>query len=147
MSGFRISATIRDDAVRGALRMADKHARRDARRAIRLAVDEVLAPHVRSAVPAKSGAYRASIRSGATTSTAYVQARTPYAKVLELGRAPMRITVKSARALATPAGPRHAVQSPRYPARRTLGRAAAPHIAATARRVETHLVKALRSYL
>lgn len=147
MSGFSITASIRDEALRAALKAADKASKKDARLATKRAVDEVMTPRVRASVPSRSGAYKASIRSGATARSAYVQARTPYAKVLERGRPAMRITVKNAKALSTPAGPRRSVQSPRYPARNTMRKAATPHVAETARRVETYLSQALRRHL
>lgn len=146
MSGLRLNAVVKADLVRAALRRADKNSRRDAVKAMRQATNEVLVPRVKSSVPHASGRYASTIRAGATQRAVYVQARTPYAKVLELGRKPMTIRATGA-ALSTPYGPRRSVRSPRYPARHTLQRAVLPHVAATADRVETYLIQAIKAYL
>lgn len=147
MSGLRLNAVVKADLVRAALRRADKNSRRDAVKAMRQATSEVLVPRVKSSVPHASGRYASTIRAGATQRAVYVQARTPYAKVLEKGRAPMFIRPVKARMLSTPEGPRRLVKSPRYPARHTLQRAVLPHVAATADRVEAYLIQAIKAYL
>lgn len=146
MSGLKLSAVVKTDAVRAALKRADKGTRRDAVKSAKRATTEVLVPRVKSSVPHRSGDYQRSIRAGATQRAVYVQARTPYAKVLEKGRAPMFIRPVKARMLSTPEGPRRLVKSPRYPARHTLERAVRPHVPAVADRVESYMAQALRSY-
>lgn len=146
MSGLSVNVAVKDEALRRALREVTRDARRDATAATKRAVREVMAPAAKARVPSKSGRYRASIRAGATARSAYVQARTAYARVLERGRSPMRITVKRAGALSTPAGPRHHVNSPRYPERRTLERAVLPSVGETSRRIEQYVIDALKRH-
>ena len=115
---MKLSARVDDAAARRALQSVATHARSDATDAVRDAVDRAL-PAIRGRVPHQSGAYADSLDAGGTGRGAYVRARRPYATVLERGRAPMVIRAIGP-AMATPAGPRTSVRSPRYPARRVL---------------------------
>ena len=144
---MNIGVKVDDAAVRGALLRASKAARDDAAKATRDAVDEVLVPRARMNVPRKSGRYAASIKAVSRGRAGIVQARAPYATVLEEGRAPMRITVRTKKALTTPGGPRRSVQSPRYPRRRVLREAVLPGVPQAARLIERYVASALRHHL
>lgn len=147
MAGFKIETLVRADLVMAALRRADKNAKRDATKAMRAAVREVMVPAAKSRAPHVSGKYARSIKAGASLrSGASIQATTPYAKALELGRKPLEIRPVSAKALRTPNGVFRVVHSPRYPARHVLRDAVTPLLPATARRVEELLIPTIKAY-
>lgn len=136
---MNLSARVDDAAVRRGLTNVARSARADAADAVRVAVEQAI-PAIRSKVPRASGEYAESIDAGGTGRGAYVKARTAYASVLERGRPPMVIRAHGA-AMATPAGPRKLVHSPRYPTRRVLRTAVHGHASAIADRVESDLMR------